>query len=279
MLSAELVAACLDDRAEAIRSASSSSTPQAFASKTDPSGIGTSVTSPQSVHTTPSKPKRPRSSPVITRLVEAEADGLELGSDRTAVVGHDLRCPGGESGLEGPQVVLEALAWIDLVLAVGKVRVLAVGLRAATREVLRHAARRSSGPARRPGSRGCTPRSSRQRARSPRRTCRRYAPTAARSRRQPSGAAQRGYRRRDIPAGRSRRSCARAPRHRSRRARSARATARTSRVDQLATAFSSKAWRGSDEIVTGMPSRVSRRAAAAGCATRPAGARPGSRRC
>ena len=71
--------------------------------------------------------------------VEAEPDGLELGADRTSVVGHDLRRSGGKGGLERLQVVFEAPAGVHLILAVGEMGILAVGLRAAARKMLEHA--------------------------------------------------------------------------------------------------------------------------------------------
>src|SRR5204863_6307252 len=72
--------------------------------------------------------------------VEAEADLLDaVDADRLAVVGHDRRRPRVEGGREGLEVVLEVAARIDLLLAVGEVGVLAVALRAAAGEVLRHA--------------------------------------------------------------------------------------------------------------------------------------------
>src|SRR5207253_1013145 len=70
-------------------------------------------------------------------FVEAEPDLLPRGSDGPPVVGHDLRRPGCEGGLERRQMVLEVASRIDLVLAVVEVRVLAARLRAAAREVLR----------------------------------------------------------------------------------------------------------------------------------------------
>ena len=80
--------------------ASSSSTPQAFASQTEPSGIGRSLTSApvgadDAVEAVAAAQQAGDHLPV-----EAEADGLELGADRTAVVRHDLRGPGGEGRLE-----------------------------------------------------------------------------------------------------------------------------------------------------------------------------------
>src|SRR6185437_14496807 len=71
-------------------------------------------------------------------LVEAEADLLVLGADGHAVVRHDLAAAGGEDGLERLEVVLEVVAGVDLLAAVVEVRVLAVLLRAAAREVLGH---------------------------------------------------------------------------------------------------------------------------------------------
>ena len=77
----------------------------------------------------------------MTRLVEAEADLFVLGADRHAVVRHDLATAGGEGGLERLEVELEVAARVDLLAAVGEVRVLAVLLRSAAREVLRHGRR------------------------------------------------------------------------------------------------------------------------------------------
>ncbi len=79
--------------------------------------------------------------------VEPEADLLDrlgpvaevgLETDRHAVVRHHLPRAGGEEGLEGLQVLGEAAARVHLFAAVGEVRVLAVLLRSAAREVLGH---------------------------------------------------------------------------------------------------------------------------------------------
>src|SRR5262249_748726 len=72
-------------------------------------------------------------------LVVAETDLFEAYPDRTTEVRHDLRRAGVERRLEHLQVVLEHPAGIDLILPVREVRVLPVELRAAAREVLRHA--------------------------------------------------------------------------------------------------------------------------------------------
>ena len=72
-------------------------------------------------------------------LVEAEADFLPLGADRHAVVGHHLAGAGTEGDFEGFQVEGELVARIDLLAAVGEVRVLAIFLRSAAGEVLGHA--------------------------------------------------------------------------------------------------------------------------------------------
>lgn len=72
------------------------------------------------------------------RLVEAEADLFVLGADGHAVVRHDLARAGLEGGLERLQVRLELAAGVDLLATVREVRVLAVLLGAAAREVLRH---------------------------------------------------------------------------------------------------------------------------------------------
>ena len=94
-----------------------------------------------------------------------QADGL-------AVVGHDLGRAGREGRLEGDQVVVEVVAGVDLLLAVGEVRVLAVLLRAAAGEVLGHAgdAVRAERLALEAADVGCD--QLRRRARRPRRRCR-----------------------------------------------------------------------------------------------------------
>ena len=72
-------------------------------------------------------------------LVEAKTDFFDRKTERPAVVGHDHGRAGLESGLEGDQVIFEIIPGINLVLAVGKVRILAILLRAAAGEVLGHA--------------------------------------------------------------------------------------------------------------------------------------------
>jgi hypothetical protein len=72
-------------------------------------------------------------------LIEAEADFFEGQPKRPAVIRHDLGCPGLESGFKWNQMVVEVVARINLVFAVRKVRVFAILLRAAAREVLGHA--------------------------------------------------------------------------------------------------------------------------------------------
>ena len=74
--------------------------------------------------------------------VEAEADLLERCADGPSVVRHDLRRSGLEGGFEDTHVVLEHATRVHLILSVREVRVLAVELRAAAREVLRHASDR-----------------------------------------------------------------------------------------------------------------------------------------
>ena len=71
--------------------------------------------------------------------VVAEADFFVRCSDRAPVVRHDLRRPGLERRFEDAQVVLEPVAGIDLILAVGEMRILPVALRPAAGEVLGHA--------------------------------------------------------------------------------------------------------------------------------------------
>ncbi|GJD03055.1 hypothetical protein ColKHC_11880 [Colletotrichum higginsianum] len=75
-------------------------------------------------------------------LVEGEADGVVLGADGARVVRHHLPRAGRDRRLEGDEVVVEVVAGIRLVLAVGEVGVLAVLHRTAAGEVLgdgRHA--------------------------------------------------------------------------------------------------------------------------------------------
>ena len=145
--------------------------------------------------------------------VEPEADLLQRGPDRHPVVRHHLRRPGLERRLEGDQVVVEVAAGIDLLAAVGEMRVLAVALRAAAGEVLRHAR-----DARRPealtleatdvggdhlrGELGVLA----EGAGRPR-------PPAARWRGRPRDGGRRGSRRRRTPAGRCRRTRRRARCH------------------------------------------------------------------
>ena len=74
-------------------------------------------------------------------LVVAEADFLhgfavEFDADRHAVIGHDGAGLLRDGGPERGQVLVEAAAGVDLFAAVGEVRVLAVALRTAAREVL-----------------------------------------------------------------------------------------------------------------------------------------------
>ena len=127
---------------------------------------------PQSVQTTPSKPYFSRSRPVITSLLKPKPTSSMRQTDGLAVVGHDLRGAGLEGRLEGTQVIVEVVARVDLLFAVGEVRVLAVLLRPAAGEVLGHAGHAVSGRAPRPGSRGCRLRPCARRARRPRRRCR-----------------------------------------------------------------------------------------------------------
>ena len=211
-------------------------------------------------------------------LVEAEADGLELGAERPAVVRHDLRRSGGEGRLERPQVILEAAARVHLILAVREVRDPRRRPAGRRRGNASSCTRRCRGRARRPGSRGCTPRSSGRRDRSPRRRCRRCAPSAARWQRPPSGAAPRGCRWRGTPAWRSRRSSGQAPRRGWRRARSAPATATASR--RPSSSPGSRRTRGADRTRWSPECRAAsiRPAAAGGCAIRPSVAHRASRR-
>ena len=115
------------------------STPQLFAPHTEPSG---------NRHVGDQRPVRADDAVEAVALaqeagdhvaVEAEADLLRSRPDRPAVVGHDLRRPGVERRLEGQQVVLEHASRVDLVLAVREVRIFSVLLRAAAGKVLRHA--------------------------------------------------------------------------------------------------------------------------------------------
>ena len=119
-------------------------------------------------------------------------------------------------------------ARVDLLPAVGEVRVLPVrcGPPPGKCFVMR---RRRSGPAQGPGSRGCRRRSVATTSSASSPNVRRSAPTAARWRGRPSGAARRGCRRRGTPAARCRRTRSTNSVVAVRRARSAPATARTPR--------------------------------------------------
>ena len=188
--------------------------------------------------------------------VEAEADLLERGPDRHPVVGHDLRRSGLERRLERDQVVVEAAAGIDLLAAVGEVRVLAVLLRAAAGEVLRHAR-----DALRPealtletadvgGDHLCCElgvlAEGAGRARPPR--------LGGEVGRGVQGDADADG---DVLLPGDVGELARRARGRaSRPARAARATARSVRPAQLVAGLSLKPWRGSEETVTGIASRV-----------------------
>ena len=115
--------------------------------------------------------------------------------------------------------------------------------------------RRSAGRAARPGSRGCRRRRAGSRARRPRRSCARSAPSAARSRGRPWGGGRRGSRRRGTPAARCRRTRGRAPRRRWPPSPIGSGHA-DSPLGRRARAGPLDRWRGSEEIVTGMPRRV-----------------------
>ena len=189
--------------------------------------------------------------------VVAEADLLELGADRPAVVRHDLRGPGRERGLEHPQVVVEHAAGIHLILAVGKCGSSPSRCGPPPGKCLvMHAT--LSARARRPGSRVCTPRPA----------------ATARSASSPNVCmirAQRGSVARSaigcsatwIPTARYSR---RAMSPNSRTACSSRSApnpigsghCENPLAAHAAARFSVKLCRGSEEIVTGMPSRVAR---------------------
>ena len=72
-------------------------------------------------------------------LVEAKAHLFDGQTDGLAVVGHDLAGAGLEGRLKGAQVVVKVVAGVDLLLAIGEVRVQPVFLRPAAGEVLGHA--------------------------------------------------------------------------------------------------------------------------------------------
>ena len=188
--------------------------------------------------------------------VEAEADLLERCADGPSVVRHDLRRSGRERGFEDAHVVLEHAAGIHLILAVREVRVLAVELRAAAREVLRHAGDRlrpellalETADVRRDQARG-------ELAVLAERV---HDPRPPWFRREVRHRVER-----DVDADRAvlaSRDVAeligRHPRRRARRSRSARAIARNPWPTTTAAKFSAKLCRGSDEIVTGIPRRV-----------------------
>ena len=75
----------------------------------------------------------------MTSLLKPKPTFFDRQPDRLAVIGHDLRRAGLEGGLEGDQVIVEIVARVDLLFAVGEMRVLAVFLRTAAGEVLGHA--------------------------------------------------------------------------------------------------------------------------------------------
>ena len=213
-------------------------------------------------------------------LVEAEADRLELRADRTAVVGHDLRGPGGESRLEraagGPRSARRDRPDPCRTGSAGPRRRPA-GRRRGSASSCR---RRWSGRARRPGSRGCRPPSGARRARSPRRTCR-----TIRAQRGSVATSAIGCSATWIPTARY--SCRaivaeaarRAPRRRRRRARSARATARTSRRPARRRRSRRTSGAGRMRSSPGCRAASPRPAAAAGCATRRSSRVRARRRC
>ena len=77
------------------------------------------------------------------RLVEPEADLLVFGADRHAVIRHDLPGSCRKGGFEWPQVQIELPSGVDLLPAVGEMRVLATLLRATAGEVLGHGGHRA----------------------------------------------------------------------------------------------------------------------------------------
>ena len=188
--------------------------------------------------------------------VEAEADLLVRRSDRAAVVRHDLRRSGREGGLEDAHVVLEPVAGIDLILPVGEMRDPRRRAAVRRRGSAWSCTRRMRARAGRPGSRGCrrrrgVPASSAsspkvcmiraQRgsvARSAIGCSATWIPTARYSRRAMSPNSRIASSSRSAPKPIGSGQCENPP------------------ADQLAPRFSAKLWRGSDEIVTGMPSRV-----------------------